>query len=396
MKKFIKSFIASALIIILVFGLFAGCTNNNESATTSETAKINISYSGMADALYTFDGVDYYATKDGFFVENSNGKTEISSLECTGKFTIINDIIYYSVIEHHGEPIIDIMDENGEKTHFDWCYCSAYKMNLDGSNNEKIMDVPTGRCEIIYANDNSVYYLSDDVTDEATIYRSEKGYAALYKYDFDSQKLEMLKDYVCMLPFYYNNNIFFSTGHSNMNLWVCSINDGGSITSIKEAEDKFVDYAVALDETHILFSAHDEEFGRYIYNLKDKSVNEYTDNFAGEFEQYSCYNTNINGLIRISTYGEDNAAEYSFRYGQKPVKIIDEEYSSIRFIDDTTFIGMKNDDENVYCIKNGKESVYKTVQNKSDLIIYLGENVYAEISDRQYANIGGFSVKSYK
>lgn len=408
MKKPIVFFASLALILTMCIGMFSGCgkteTNENKEETTQASQQSNttqitsdekISYSGVVDSVYTHNGTDYYATKDGFFVAATDKQTKISSMKCTGSFTIIDNVIYYSTVN-------EIREQKGQndddKEYKNWCCCSLYKMNLDGSNNEKVFDVDTGRCILVYIDNNAAYYLSDNTTDQETLYRSIKGYYALYKYDFSTKKAEMIKDYVDYNIITVDNNIFFSTGHSCVGVTVCSISDGGKITSLKEAEGAFVKDLIKLDDSHVLFSVSGEDIdaASYVYDTKAKTVSKYTDSIAvKENEQDRFYsNTAVDGLCLLTVRYNDNSEEYyTFKYNENPVKIASGNYTQITFIDDSSFLCVSPTNEKaILLVKDGQESPYKTVNENP---LSLGKNVYSSSDISEYDNILSCKVSAY-
>lgn len=405
MKKAAKVILIATLILSLSLTIFTGCGkkggNNDDNSTDvigKDTAEeVKITYSGIADGLFTQDGTDYYASEEGFFTQTKDGVNQLSNLKCTGNFTIIDNVIYYAVIDHTGEPVVKSTSETGKISH-EWIYCSLYKMNLDGSNNEKVFDCPSGDIDLIYIDSNAIFYLSDDITDDVTVYSSLKGYQALYRYDIKTQKDELLQEYVCPDVKFLDGKIFFSIGHSSMNLLVCDTKDA-SVTHVDEAEGNFLDCLAILDKTHILFCVHNEKAAQYIYNTADNSVSEFVNSFGFNLDENPHYsNTNIDGLLSITVNDDDKTTLYSYRYGKEPVKVFESEGNTFglisKFIDDTTVITSSLDGADVFIVKNGEKSAYKNLQSDGHNIIYLGEYVYASYGDYD-ANFVKYNIKSY-
>ena len=177
--------------------------NNDSTTKKEENDSFTIAYSDICYGVYSNDGADYICDLNGMYKQDSKGKkTQLT----TGNFTIINDKIYYTVIDKKSQYNCDL----GE---YKWVACSAWVMNLDGSGQKKVIQY-TGNGNVIYADEDNIYY-ADDL--EHDIYTSVTG-QIIYKYNKSTNKtVQIFKDnsqkyetgFVDIT--YASDNIFFVT-----------------------------------------------------------------------------------------------------------------------------------------------------------------------------------------
>ena len=152
---------------------------NSKKTTTTKKAQVSnavkISYSGVSDGIYTYGAVDYVSDFKGIYsVDKNHKKTTLTSQKVTEKFTIINDRIYYTVID-------SIKTVNGVK----WAKCSAWVMQLNGSSKGKLFSY-TGCGYVIYANSKDIFF-ADEAGEGVT---NKQSY--LYRYNVASKKKTLI------------------------------------------------------------------------------------------------------------------------------------------------------------------------------------------------------------
>ena len=150
-------------------------TKNGENKNTS----YKIKYSGFVHNgdIYTHNNTDYCISGGKIYAVTGSKKTELSTNKKISHFNIINDKIYYTVIDE---------DHDTGTWESSYVKCSCWRMDLDGKNPTQLtksLSPSHGTYDIIYATEDTLY-LSGMPTNE------ELGYGDnFYKYDIKSAKM---------------------------------------------------------------------------------------------------------------------------------------------------------------------------------------------------------------
>lgn len=208
-KKSKKSFLIKALCAVLVVAVICSSVffginrkrNSSESITlfeqnslgsteSSSTNKenssqiplsledINIEYSGVVHGLYSQDGLDFYTDKYGMRIrgikdEYGQDVIDLSYQKCTPHFMIQNNIVYYSV-QKSTEAFENVESQFAHLS--SWSTTSGYKVSIDGTQYEKLIDF-NGSGYFIYTTDEYIYYadqgniMSDEHAENYSLYR---------------------------------------------------------------------------------------------------------------------------------------------------------------------------------------------------------------------------------
>ena len=206
-RKTILKLCAVALIISVVLSACAHPEGNDYTAESqskktpsvtdvesqtqipdSPVADLDIQYSQSASAIYSADGIDFVATTNGIgIVEPGKEMRMLNNQKTAPRLMIIDNVIYYTVINDIYETTTDNVD--GEPMSILFAQCECWSMNLDGTNQKKLFSY-FGNGWVVYRQDNTVFYIDDVSYDE---FRSEKANVLkLCKIDLITGKTETI------------------------------------------------------------------------------------------------------------------------------------------------------------------------------------------------------------
>ena len=133
-----------------------------ETDGAKKTAKktATIKNSGHINGVYSVNGVDYFATNDGFFKYDGKKKVCLINKPCVSEFSIINNKIYVAVIKKVEKKRTYYLDSY---VNLSLAQCTCRVMNLDGSGQKDLFSF-TGGGYVVGIVGGNIYYL-DDVKD---------------------------------------------------------------------------------------------------------------------------------------------------------------------------------------------------------------------------------------
>lgn len=376
-----KAAVAAALTVaVIATGVVAYVMNRNSQMTAPKPQKIDsimtmqstqtpsvsykIEYSGMCDGLYTYDGVDYVAGYNGnFYAITAKEKKKLTEQQVTTEFTIINDKIYYTVVDNidkNYDGVIDLM----------WAQCSCWVMDLDGSNKSKVFEY-NGSGAVIFADENSVFYC-EDPDKETRVYRHTT--ARLFKkYDISSKKSSMI--------YYYGSSSADEILVNNMG--ICFYYYSGYIVwqadCFHSVESKACIYNIKTDESEQL---------NFTISMFKKSFFDVTKGII-----YFCDNLQTNSMALM---------EYSIPNEESKVIVNESDVDIISYSEDKIVYGIKNTTEETYngdCSYNlytynvgEKRNLFKIIEKSYGFNSTIDNIKLIDDNHLLYAEIGEFDV----
>lgn len=401
MKKTLNNISSIIIILCILIGIFSACgkenLNNNEQdiSTTShqQPQELSITYDKSKCGLISYKDVDFYANTDGFFKVDQDGTKTICDKKCTTEFTIINNIIYFTVIDGRTELKEDKAKRKIAK-------CSVWKMMLDGSNQEKVFDVEFGNGCVVYADETVVIYLGDAADN---IYGSIKGYDYLYRYNVASKTTERITEnyisngYGCNA--FINGNdvkILYSCLRHSLGLYVYDVKSN-SVSQFEQFKEKTIDIKPISSTTADIivsnFPLTDGKFEIYSYNAFENTFKlEETKEQIDNIEDISA-----NGAVLFSRYIKSENKKYYIKKSDGTLSDVmqtkSEMFAQAKLIDDDSFLYATADGQ-IFLYENGEKREYANVDCPDGChISHIGNNVVSfPISDGEYDNIENYIV----
>lgn len=400
MKKTLKNILSIVFTFCILLGIFSACgkenLNNNEqdisTASDQQPQELSITYDKSKFGLLSYKDVDFYANKDGFFKTDGKDTKKICDKKCTISFTIINNIIYFTVVDGRTEL-------KGDDAKWKFAKCSVWKMMLDGSNQEKVFDIEFGNGRVLYADEKVVIYSGDAANN---IYGSIKGYAYLYRYDISSKTTEQItENYISNrdeCSAFINGNdvkILYSCFRHSLGLYVYDVKSN-SVSQVEQFKDKMIGItpisSTTADITVENFPSTDGKIERYSYNAFENT-------FKLEESKDHIKDVAANGAILLRQDSESENANYYIKKSDgtlsDAVQIKSEVFNQVKLIDDDSFL-YSTENGQIFLYKNAEKREYAKVKCPAGYSIsHIGNNVASfQIRDDDYDNIDSYIIRS--
>lgn len=170
-RKIAVVFASVLLVVVIGVGVFAAlqpdvfkrvflggvAEQTNVPEDNVKPVVYQVENSGRIHGVFSIDGVDYYATHEGFFRHDGNEIKQLSDQPCSSDFSIINDKIFYTVID---DSISDSEEIVGEMVDLLTAKCSCWVMDYDGNNKAELFKY-NGCGYVISVINDDIYYLDD-------------------------------------------------------------------------------------------------------------------------------------------------------------------------------------------------------------------------------------------
>ena len=322
-------FLLTLLVLVIGVGTFAvlnpevissifSLSEQPIHATANDKTQMEnqIENSGHVEAVFSANGMDYYATHDGFFKNDGKETIQLTDQPCIADFSILHDKIFYGVIDKNYEEVLEIGDD---KVTVNTAQCSCWVMDLDGNDQTELFKYKGSGYVVSIIND-SIYYLDDkrdvnimagngrtlfvrslldpdkkptaiheEVQDTLSVrdqylffneYSSDDTYATLpsYRYDYSKHEAKEMSCHVCAFS-------ILNVIDDNTLLLFCEreINDGDgswspykylgkysiATDSIKEIREGYCEIVDAIDENTLGLSL---ESGYYLFNKESEEM----------------------------------------------------------------------------------------------------------------------------
>ena len=288
--------------------------------------ELKVDYSGVAYGLYTQNGIDFYGDETGFYAVTPEEKIQLSNQECGPYFYIRDNKIYYTVFGKTtaykaGETEMEDFD-------FSWTDSSGWVMNLDGSNQHKLIDF-FGTGFLLHEDEENIYYADEPQYGIAMSYNGH----ALFKYNKRTHEKTCISDHTDgenpLAGFKYADGkiIYTSTSFSEDYFYIYNTETGkttkSSFTITPELnQDTGSSINLSADGKYLyliktVFGTEDdgtckEECSLVKYNIETGDVKElynfgYFNGIGGV--EIKCVDKNNNVALAVSNYVFENELE---------------------------------------------------------------------------------------
>lgn len=169
-RKAAVATVAVLLALVIGVGIFAvvnpgilktlfstALVDQDNAPDAEEPVVYQVENSGHVEGVYSIDGTDYYATHDGFFKYDGVETIQLSDQPCTSDFSILDDKIFYTVIDKSFEEVEEIGED---KVTIKTAQCSCWVMDFNGINRAELFKY-AGSGYVVNIIDTDVYYLDD-------------------------------------------------------------------------------------------------------------------------------------------------------------------------------------------------------------------------------------------
>lgn len=333
-----------------------------------ESAKIK--YGGMTfelsengvEEFFSYDGKDYcIGDNNNLYAVSSTDKEVLSNQYCLS-YIIVNDIIYYSAVD----KLITAEDLNlkmGEEVE-NPSECSMWKMNLDGTDKEKLFNF-IGFGYPIYVDDSNVYYSHSNLIQ----YFDDSDSYSIQRYNVKDKKIypiagEDKYNYIC----YSNGNIFYRL-HTYFGVLETSDTYRYDIKSNKSYNMNIkTRYISRVDDETVALISYDLSASTttiYEYDTTANQTQSKVFNFVG-FPQVR------NNTMYIMQQDNNHSTYYRYLKGGKTEKIYEfNDFVSSCFVFENKTVFTK--DSSLKYLSNGVE---KTISNTDGYISGVGNNSF--------------------
>lgn len=303
--------------------------------------KLKVDYSGVAYGLYTQNGIDFYGDETGFYAVTPDKIIQISKQNCGPYFYISDNKIYYTVIgktTHYNEGETELKEFS-----FNWTESSGWVMNLDGSNQHKIIDF-FGTGFLLHEDEENIYYADEPGYSIAMSYNGH----ALFKYNKKTHEKTCISDHTDgenpLAGFKYADGkiIYTSTAFSPDCFYIYNTENG------KITKSSFEIFPELNDDCGRSINVSAD--GKYLYLIKI---------IPGTEDDGTCKDENI--LVKYNIESGETKELYNFGYyngtGDVNIKCVDKNNNVAVSISNNMF---ENDLVDGIYIYNEKSGIMKT------------------------------------